>query len=251
MYTPKFTIDGAKFPNWFSKDLIRLIKEKENYFKKKRNSNDPIFKTLYVAKRLEIKRRKKRDLRDYEMNIESLITCNQKCFFAYTKSLKKSNTLPLVIHSSEKFFDNPLEIANEFAKYFSSVYTEACAYDTLQCNDNCHQYFPLTENIIRDTIHSLDQNKANSPDGIPVVFYRNTMDSIIKPLHFLFTSIASKMKYPTKWKTSFITPIFKSGDQGKIENYRPISIFPAIAKIFDKIVCKHILDRTSHLISPH
>lgn len=180
------------------------------------------------------------------MNIESLIACNPKCFFAKTKSLKKSNILPLAVHYNDESFDNPLEIASEFAKHF----TMRVRYLAMQ-NDNCRQYFLLIENIIRDTIQSLDQNRAYNSDAILVVFYRNTMDSISKPLHLLFSSITTKMKYPTKWKYSLMTPIFKSSDQGKIEHYRPVSILPAIAKIYDKMICKNILERTSHFISPH
>lgn len=80
-YSPKVKIDGSKYPNWYSSDLIRLIKEKEYYFKKKKGSDDPIFKVLFKLKRSEIKKLKKKDLHVYELNIESLITQNPKSFF--------------------------------------------------------------------------------------------------------------------------------------------------------------------------
>lgn len=59
-YAPKVKIDGSKFPIWYSKELIRLIKEKEYYFKRKKQSVNPIFKLLFERKRSEIKRRQKR-----------------------------------------------------------------------------------------------------------------------------------------------------------------------------------------------
>lgn len=51
------------------------------------------------------------------------------------------------------------------------------------------------------------------------------------------------------WKISYISPIFKSGDNTKVENYRPISILSAVANIFDKIFYLHILEKTSHIIT--
>lgn len=138
-------------------------------------------------KGLNLKRKKKEDLRH-----------NPKSFFAYTKSLKKSNSFPMVMHKNNTTYDNPRDIANEIAKHFSSVYSDACTYDTLNCNGNCQNYFPLTTDTIKTIILSLDQNKANSPDGIPVVFYKNTIDTIINPLYLLFQLALSNMKYPDK-----------------------------------------------------
>lgn len=52
-------------------------------------------------------------------------------------------------------------------------------------------------------------------------------------------------------KTSFVSPIFKSGDKANIMNYRPISLLSAIAKIFDKLICFNLRNQVAHLISPY
>ncbi|CAB3979077.1 Hypothetical predicted protein [Paramuricea clavata] len=41
--------------------------------------------------------------------------------------------------------------------------------------------------------------------------------------------------FPKEWKASRVTPIFKSNPKSNPSNYRPISIIPAIANIFEKI----------------
>lgn len=58
------------------------------------------------------------------------------------------------------------------------------------------------------------------------------------------------MTYPHKWKTSLVSPIFKSGNNTNVENYRPISILSAIAKIFDKIFYLYLRDKTLNLLTP-
>lgn len=37
--------------------------------------------------------------------------------------------------------------------------------------------------------------------------------------------------FQSAWKTAVITPVFKSGDNMSISNYRPITILPAVSKI--------------------
>ena len=42
--------------------------------------------------------------------------------------------------------------------------------------------------------------------------------------------------YPSDWKLAKVTPIFKNGSKSDLNNYRPISVIPAAAKIFEKVI---------------
>ena len=42
--------------------------------------------------------------------------------------------------------------------------------------------------------------------------------------------------FPTKLKIARVIPLFKKGDPHVFDNYRPISLLPAISKIFERIV---------------
>lgn len=59
------------------------------------------------------------------MNIEDKIKSNPKAFFSYTKSLQKSNCLPLVMRYKDKISDNMKETADLFANCFANVYTKS------------------------------------------------------------------------------------------------------------------------------
>ena len=55
-------------------------------------------------------------------------------------------------------------------------------------------------------------------------------------LAFLFNQSISSGIVPTEWKLARVTPIFKKGKRQGVNNYRPISIIPAVAQVFEKII---------------
>lgn len=163
--------------------------------------------------------------------------------------MKRSNVLPPIMKYKNQMSENLKDTSNLFASYFSSVYRNSSNNTPTQCQDNCNNYFPLSLADIQAVIILLDRNKMNSPDDLPIIFYKNTMHNISIPLFLLFKLSISSMKYPDIWKISHLTPIYKAGDSTNVENYRPISILSAAAKFFDKIIYKHIHSKVSNLIS--
>jgi hypothetical protein len=59
---------------------------------------------------------------------------------------------------------------------------------------------------------------------------------IVFPLFHLFRRSLDEGVFPDVWKTFSVTSVFKSGDPSLVSNYRPISILPHIAKLFESIV---------------
>ena len=57
--------------------------------------------------------------------------------------------------------------------------------------------------------------------------------------------------FPDIWKVSRVCPIFKKGDKIAIENYRAVSVLNTFSKVFEKIICKRILNAVGNNISPY
>ena len=55
---------------------------------------------------------------------------------------------------------------------------------------------------------------------------------------------------PKEWKQANVVPVFKKGSKCKVDNYRPISLTCIVMKVFERIVRKELLARTSHLMDP-
>lgn len=233
-YTPITSHKSDEYPKWFSKKLIDLIRDKNYYRKKMKKRNGEYFATLFREKRREIKIEKKKCLKGYISSIEPMIVSNPKSFFAYTKSQKQSNKLPSALSYKNKMAENMNQAVDLFAEYFSSVYDDHSNDFNLNVTDEI-QDFSVNMDIITKVISEINIFKTNSPDGIPGIFYKSTIDNIVIPLHILFNQSISTMTYPDIWKTSFVSPIYKSGDNTNVENYRPISILSSISKIFDEL----------------
>ena len=53
-------------------------------------------------------------------------------------------------------------------------------------------------------------------------------------------------------KIAKVVPIFKKDDKSLMNNYRPISVLPALSKVFEKVMHRQITDyfNTNNLFSP-
>ena len=64
---------------------------------------------------------------------------------------------------------------------------------------------------------------------------------IISPsLTEIFAKSISTGIFPSEWKTARVSPIFKKGKKNDPNNYRPISVIPAVAKIFEKVIFEQL-----------
>ena len=61
-------------------------------------------------------------------------------------------------------------------------------------------------------------------------------DKVTLPLSTIFVNIINTVIFPTLWKSGNVTPIHEKDSKRVINNYRPISLLPLFAKIFENIL---------------
>ena len=89
----------------------------------------------------------------------------------------------------------------------------------------------LTTDKIKNVLHSLDPNKASGLDGLPGYILKKCATQLVSSLGELYNRSLVSSQIPRDWKLAHIIPLYKKGEKARVENYRPISLWPIVAKI--------------------
>ena len=65
---------------------------------------------------------------------------------------------------------------------------------------------------------------------------KDAAEELSAPLCSLVDKSLRESLFPTSEKCGKIIPVFKSGDPAILDNYRPITVVPALSKVIEKIV---------------
>ena len=89
-------------------------------------------------------------------------------------------------------------------------------------------------------MRGLKANKTTGLDKIPPKILELSASIIAPSLTYIFNRSLKTGIYIDDWKGARVTPIFKSGDRRQCANYRPISILPAVRKVFEREVFRQV-----------
>ena len=165
---------------------------------------------------------------------------------------KKTKT-DLAIHHDDSLITNCTSIANLFNSYFTQVGIELS--DKIpQQNKQPLSYFNMDEsprNSFRffdtnpdevGTLISKLPNKSAPLDKIPTFIFKK-MSHVISPIICeLFNLSIREGIFPSCLKTGRVIPIFKAGKKNQMKNYRPITTLPVLAKLFEKLAHKRMMN---------
>ncbi|XP_065658644.1 uncharacterized protein LOC136083166 [Hydra vulgaris] len=154
-----------------------------------------------------------------------------------------SHTLPDTIRHNNDFIYVKRDIAEEFNKYFVSVGPNFANLIHKPNNPITNLYFPsnsylnyfeLSFEEFENAFKMLKLNKSVGPDGVNGNIIISSFD-VLKDVLFKIFSISIKGIFPQSLKIAKVIPILKNGDSN-INNYRPISVLPALSKVLERIL---------------
>ena len=139
--------------------------------------------------------------------------------------------------------------ANSFCSYFSTIVQTLKGKIFLLTNtawkmpkksssrtDKVFRFKYVSKIFVEKELKSFKRKKATGLDNLPPSLLKDCASSISKPLCFIINLSLQTKSFPNIWKRARVVPAHKSGPTNLPENFRPISILPALSKILEKAV---------------
>ena len=246
-FVPSSTLT-SKFdePKWMNREIKYLLRKQKKNYKKYRIKGfkaedkvevdilkDKCFKAITTSKEKYFKSlgnkltNKDTGAKTYWSIINSLLN---KC---------KNPRIPPLLFANE-IVSNCKEKAILFNNYFldqCKPILNDCILPIFFSNTNSVlDTIPMNQKLIIDIIKSINVKKAHGPDNISGRMIQLCGDNLALPLNIIFKNIINTGVFPLLWKSANVTPTHKKESKQTIKNYRPISLIPIFAKIFEKLL---------------
>ena len=89
---------------------------------------------------------------------------------------------------------------------------------------------------------SLNPRKSTAIDKIPAKIIHIFSPVIASSLTKIFDRAISNQSVPSEWKQARVIPLHKKGSRYRLNNYGPISILPAVSKVFEGVLYEQLYD---------
>ena len=89
-------------------------------------------------------------------------------------------------------------------------------------------------------LSKLKNGKSTGIDNIPNQALKVSKDVVTNSLTDIFNACIKHKVFPHDLKVGRVTPIFKAGEKEDLNNYRPITVLPTIARIFEKLIYEQL-----------
>ena len=193
---------------------------------------------------------------NHEKKITSNMKSNPKQFFSYLNSKKEiKNDFSVLIDEEGNTLENPVNIANEFGRFFESTFTSEPAGEIPDIKHGNANSKVISDLIISATdvkklLKNLNIYKSLGPDGIHPKLLKSLSENeaFVDTVTALFQSCYDTGVLPKAWKTAEVKALYKKGDKMHSKNYRPISLTCILSKLFEKLMRNHILDHVYEYI---
>ncbi len=170
------------------------------------------------------------------------------------KSLKirSPNTSSLTLNKLDKYYVNQVQPAkvNYFDKDhmaeiedFINRYKDNNDTEVLSdlswaiCNGS------ITKEDVLCHIDKVKYQKASGIDGIPGECIKHARDILVGPLHGMFNFLFNKGEWSEFWAEGLINPVHKKGSKDVENNYREVTVLPALKKVFESILNSRLTSR--------
>lgn len=242
---------------WITIGILRCLRHRDKLHQYARcNPNNDIIKITYKRYRNTCNRMLKSVKRNYQRSLIKKHNNNLKQQWSVIKQICNFKNTPDSDKHILQLKPSPQESLNHANSYFVNIgkqlantiihETKLTEADRLKIINptsaslNSMTLLPTDEHEVRATILSLKTSHSTGWDGISSYFLKLGINTMVSPITWICNLCLCMGKFPDALKKSIISPIHKAGERENIENYRPISLLPTLAKILEKIINKRL-----------
>ncbi|KAG6446679.1 hypothetical protein O3G_MSEX004560 [Manduca sexta] len=242
------------YPNWYTMDIIRNIKVKAKWHKLYKISKAKRDYTKFAYYRTRVKEMIAVEYKRHLDIIQRNITNDPKAFWQYVKSKKGTVNRKKITRDGYILTDS--ECANEFARFFHSVYSDrrakldvAAAMAASGGSSARVHIGRLDLKLVEQALSRLKPRTSAGPDGIPAFIIKDCSAVLAEPLLHLFNQCMDASYFPTRWKITRVIPVPKGEASSDISGYRPVAVLATPAKVFESIIHQCVFKQVSALLS--
>ena len=235
---------------WITKGIMKSSKQKQKlyikFLKNKSTRNETNYKN-YKNLFEKIKNNSKKNhysslILQYQGNVKKTWSIMKEII---GKNKLHSNNSPQRLTINGEDIYNEQEIASNFNDFFVNVGPNLAKSITKSKNSftsyikSKPSYFEHTELTMKEldlAFSVLKTNKSPGYDDISSNVIRNCYENIKPVLFHIFSKSINTGIFPDALKIAKVLPVFKSGDDFLLSNYRPISVLPVFSKILERIL---------------
>lgn len=238
---------------WISPDIQMQIRKRNRLYKKFRRTPTDLNWSNYKVQRKRVTALKKRAVKDFCTNATSTKSC-PGLFWKKMKPLLPNNNSSgdslndIFLLDNGKVASNPCATLNEsfvnpripesVLNLSEEDFIDHPSIATIKSELNPLN-FSFTEINSETTtayLSKIEIRKSTGHDGLSPKILKLSTPSLADPLTTLFNYCIRTSTLPSSWKMSNVSPIYKKGDTSDENNYRPVSVLPAISKLFEKVL---------------
>ena len=226
---------------WIS-DEARVLMKSRNYFMKKyRRTRDPSDWEYFRQYRNAVKKSLMSAKKDHFTQI-----CNdhgkqpRRVWAELNKAIGRKRK-PRITHlqTGTQTLTAPPLIANELNTHFITAAgpPNGCSQLHSPCQvESRFRFRPFNEDEVLCALKKLNTHKATGVDGIPSHLLRTLAPVISSSITMLFNTSLAIGEIPSEWNMANITPVQKKPGASHPTDYRPISVLPVIAKVYESLI---------------
>ena len=107
------------------------------------------------------------------------------------------------------------------------------------------RFRPIKRDDVLTHLQNLNESKATGLDGISAKLLKLSAPAIAQDLCDIFNHSLTTSQIPACWKEAKVTPIPKVLGASSPEQFRPISVIPVVARVFESLVFQQLYSYVS------